>query len=552
MGQCSIWLAPPLADRLPVSPGRVDPAANPLPIPVAETRPSPTPQIDRRRIVSTKLICPACQARLKLTGEQVPANVTCPRCQHVFPPQVLTPVAVAPPQALPSPAPDTSPPVRDTGYRVAPPAERTADDNYGVLRPPEPEPTPQQLETKRLPPAPMPQDLTPAESSELIRQLLAGFQGQVVQRRPGWGYRLGALGAALGLCVLLLIYAATVAAIPLGAWWYFTRVLPQAAHVPGRLMVWGVVLHCGIGVALLGFLYALLRPLFRWHARGQVPLQLPSAEHPVLHAFVAAIARQVGAPIPHQIHLQPQANASAIRHGGELLLSLGGPLFLALDLKSMAGVIAHELGHFSQTGASWISSFVRRMTNWLLEAVSHTSSVSDSVGDVDPDSGRAAMVLAFVIRGTMWLGRMYLLGLAAAALSMSRFLTRRQEFDADRYPIQLAGSAQFAVTMRRLLELNVAEERFLRMLMRELPLDLTPAKYSREVVAHAAALDDRAQRQVGRLLAPQSASWWETHPSPADRIAAAAQLQHPGIVQLAGPASCLLNRGAFERLRFGR
>jgi len=502
--------------------------------------------------MSTKLICPACQARLKLTGNQVPTNVTCPRCQQVFSPPVATPVAKEPSPAPPSAAPAASPPDTDSGSRVAPPAECTTDDTYGVLRPPEPEPTPEPPETRRLPPAPRPQDLTPAESSELIRQLLAGFQGQVVQRRPTWGYRLAALGAAVGLCLLLLVYAATIVAIPLGVWWYFTHLLPDDRDVPVQLLLWGGVLHLGIGVALLGFLYALVRPLFRWSGKVRIPLQLRPAEHPVLHAFVAAIARQVGAPIPQQIHLQPQANAAAIRQGRELRLSLGGPLFLALDLRSMAGVIAHELGHFSQTGASWISSFVRRVTNWLLEGVVHTEIVTDSVGEIDPDSGRAAMVLSVVIRGTMWLGRMYLLVLTAAAFSMSRFLTRRQEFDADRYEIQLAGSAQFAVTTRRLAELHVAEERFLRLLMRDLPTDLTPAKYSREVVAHAAALDDRGQRQVGRLLAPQSASWWDTHPSPADRVAAAAQLHHPGIVRLTGPASCLLNSGAFERLRFGR
>lgn len=514
--------------------------------------------------MSTKLICPACEARLKLTGEQVPAKVTCPRCQQVFFTRAPTPgpipsraVALAP--SPPGADPDTVPTSADSESQVDPPTTApSSDDTYGVLRPPEPEPAPATATAPKgqFPPTPTPapdlQDLTPAESSRLIRQLLAGFQGQVIQRSPGWGYRLGALGAALGLCVLLVVYAATVAAIPVGVWWYFTHLVSDVGHVPGRLMVWGVVLHCGVGVALLGFLYALLRPLFRWRSKGQVPLPLPSAQHPVLHAFVTAIAKLVGAPMPHQIHLQPQANASAIRHRGELLLSLGGPLFLALDLKSMAGVIAHELGHFSQTGASWIEIFVERVTHWLLEAAAHTEAVTDSVVDVDPDSGRAALVLAVIIRGTLWLGRMYLLGLAAAALSISRFLMRRTEFDADRYQIQIAGSAQFAVTMRQMIELNVAEERFVRLLMRDLPLDLTPAKYSREVVAHAGALDDRDQRRVGRHLAPQSASWWNTHPSPADRIAAAAQLQHPGIVQLSGPARCLLNSGAFERLRFGR
>ena len=514
--------------------------------------------------MSHKLICPACQARLKVARQQLPAQVTCPRCRQVFQPQAVTAFAEAPlsvdrfatPAAPPVSAPKTipTPTTVPTAQQVAPSTAITDESAYGVLRPPEPDPQPEPPSStaRLLAAAPVAQDLTPAESSELIRQLLAGFQGQVVQRRPTWGYRLAALGAAVGLCLLLLVYAATVVAIPVGAWWYFTRVVTVAGHLPGRMMFWSAVLHIAIAVGLLGFLYALVRPLFRWHGKVQVPLLLRSTEHPVLYAFVTAIARQVGAPVPHQIHLEPQANAAAIRQGRHLQLSLGGPLFLGLDLKSMAGVIAHELGHFSQAGASWISSFVWRVTHWLLEGVGHTEAVTESVADVDPDSGRVAMVLAALIRFTLWLGRLYLLALAALALSMSRFLMRRQEFDADRYEIQIAGSAQFAVTMRRLAELNAAEVRLIPRLLQDGDFDLTPAKFSGLVVAQAAELDERARRQVARLLSPQSASWWDTHPSPADRMAAAAQLQHPGIVQLEGPASCLLNSASFARLRFGR
>lgn len=513
-------------------------------------------------MVSHKLMCPACQARLKVARAQLPAQVTCPRCRQVF-----QPPGAAPPAddlsaadlfdtAANRPAPTTvAPPTSIPKERPVSPSTTFIDEStYGVLRPPEPEPQPEPLSptARLLAAAPVAQDLTAAESSELIRQLLAGFQGQVVQRRPTWGYRLAALGSAVGLCLLMLVYAATLLAIPVGLWWYVTRVVPVAGSLPGRLMFWSGVLHVALAVGLLGFLYALVRPLFRWHGKVQVPLLLRSSEHPVLYAFVTAIARQVGAPVPHQIHLQPQANATAIRQGRQLQLSLGGPLFLGLDLKSMAGVIAHELGHFSQTGASWISRFVRRVTHWLVEAVGHTEAVTESVADVDTDSSRMALVLAMFIRFTLWLGWMYLLALAAAAIGISRFLMRRQEFDADRYEIQIAGSAQFAVTMRRLAELNAAEARLIPRLLEDGDLDLTPANFSGLVVAQAGELDERARRQVGRELAPQSASWWDSHPSPADRIAAAAQLQHPGIVQLEGPASCLLNSASFARMRFGR
>jgi hypothetical protein len=48
-------------------------------------------------------------------------------------------------------------------------------------------------------------------------------------------------------------------------------------------------------------------------------------------------------------------------------------------------------------------------------------------------------------------------------------------------------------------------------------------------------------------MAPKRAKWFDSHPSPTERIAAVARRPHPRIFQLERPALCLLNTSALAR-----
>jgi Zn-dependent protease with chaperone function len=120
------------------------------------------------------------------------------------------------------------------------------------------------------------------------------------------------------------------------------------------------------------------------------------------------------------------------------------------------------------------------------------------------------------------------------------------EFDADRYEAEVAGSGQFARTTERLCELQVAfEKAFLSVLDGTLtPFD---TEFAVVVADLANQLSEREHRRVAKMLAPQRAQWFDSHPSPTERIAAVASQSQPGIFQLAGPARCLLNEAALAR-----
>jgi len=83
-----------------------------------------------------------------------------------------------------------------------------------------------------------------------------------------------------------------------------------------------------------------------WLARG-TSLDVDKTAEPDLHALVASVARQLGAPLPHQISLDASPNASFRRSRvtRRTELRIGVPLLVALDGEALSAVTAHELAH---------------------------------------------------------------------------------------------------------------------------------------------------------------------------------------------------------------
>jgi len=130
---------------------------------------------------------------------------------------------------------------------------------------------------------------------------------------------------------------------------------------------------------------------------------------------------------------------------------------------------------------------------------------------------------------------------------MTFYLLRQMEFDADRYEAEVAGSAQFARTIERLSELDVAFNNVLLSALRGTLTTESEMSFAQQVIEEAGRLSERDQRQVAKAMAPKRAKWFDSHPSPTERIAAVARRPHPGIFQLEGPALCLLNTSALAR-----
>jgi Zn-dependent protease with chaperone function len=381
-----------------------------------------------------------------------------------------------------------------------------------------------------------------------MRAVVKAFEGQSVHRAPRLGYRITLLLTALGLCLLIVAYFACLAGLGWGLYLYATRVVPASFHLRGgRILIIIGLMHLGVGLAGLALLYSLLAPLFRRGRSEPDGDVLAATQHPVLHCFVRALCTLIKAPPPDEIRTFALVNASAARYGGflgilggKLVLTIGEPLFYGLTLRSLAGVISHELGHFTQATSRWLFRYIAAVTNWFEEATARTGGVQEVIrdqGDETEGSAKILVLMAWLVTGS---GRLLLLLFALLSRMITFHLLRQMEFDADRYEAEVAGSAQFALTSERLCLLQMGWQNTLIAAMRG-ELDPNASGSLAELaVEEADTLCDRDRRRAARAMAPQRAQWFDSHPSPTERIAAVARNPQPGIFQLEGPAIGLL------------
>jgi Zn-dependent protease with chaperone function len=335
-----------------------------------------------------------------------------------------------------------------------------------------------------------------------------------------------------------------------GVYLYAMHMVPPTLRVPGRGAFLLLVVHAAVLLAGATILFSLVSAVFSFRRPVPEGKLLDAGAYPVLHCFVRALCTLINAPQPAEIRLEAVPNAAAARYGGlfgvggRLVLVIGEPLFLGLDLRGLAGVIAHELGHFSQATSGLLFRFIATVSDWFARATHRTGAIQDVIGEPGEESGGSAQIFVLVMFCVTGLGRLILFQFALLSRIVTFHLLRQMEFDADRYEAEVAGSAQFARTCERLSELQVGFERVVKSLLRG-EISCGPnASLPSMAVEQADDLTDRDRRRVAKLMSPQRARWFDSHPSPTERIAAVARQTRPGIFRLPGPAVCLIARKA--------
>lgn len=384
-----------------------------------------------------------------------------------------------------------------------------------------------------------------------FRTLLEGFSGDFTRPRVTIGHRLMALAVVSVMIMLPVIYVCFIALI---AWLTVWHAMHDHVWmtVPGiRLKIAALVAY--IGLIVLGALWvlSLVKPFFLRPGKGSIQGGLSREAEPLLHMFADKVAEVVGSPKPDQIQLALDANASATFDTGLLgmgrktfTLTIGIPLVAGMSLAQVAGIVAHEFGHFSQRGSTLLTRLIQRVNFWFAAAVYRHDTLDEAV-DSMLESGEAIIsVFGFLCWMLIGLGRGLLWCLMWIGILVSQGLSRKMEFDADRYEIGLVGSKAFKQSTRRLVELSVAsaiaqEHAYSSLSAQGLPDDL-PA-----FVAGLADSDKRVRKKAKRLIDNQKRSWLTTHPTSRSRIAAAERLDAPGVFHSELPASILF--GDFTR-----
>jgi len=394
---------------------------------------------------------------------------------------------------------------------------------------------------------PLPRDDKPSAAD-----LVAAFDGPVSRTRVSIFYQLG-LVLVTGMMILLPVaYVALVGATAYGVYLYATHFAFLLQSFTG-----GIYFFCLKTLVFLAPLFSgvilvlfMIKPLFARRAGHAQPLAMNPALEQALYAFIAKICDLVGAPMPRRIDLVCELNASAgFRRGAasffgnDLVLTIGLPLVAGLSLRELAGVIAHEFGHFTQGFGMRLSYIIRRINGWFARLVYQRDAWDlwlEQCG-MEADDWRVLIVVNCA-RLAVGFSRLLLKLLMFLGHGVSCFLLRQMEYDADDYGIKVAGSAAAESATRRLAELGAAagkaykEIRTTWNLSRRLPED-----FPEYLAVQHTKLPPATRERLQDTLGLARTRLFDTHPSDGDRIRRARLADAPGVFNLDLPASSLFS-----------
>jgi len=374
------------------------------------------------------------------------------------------------------------------------------------------------------------------------------FVGEFPRVRPSIWYLLALTLTAASLILIPLLYLALIAGIGYGVAYYAQHSLsvfdalpnnPRAIIVATALYICPIVM----GIVLVFFL---LKPLVARRVDREHPITLDPSQEPMLFSFIEELCAALGAPMPREIEVSCAANAAAgfrrgLRSffGADLTLHIGLSLVAGLTLQQFAGVLAHELGHFSE-GAGMRLVYIIDKLNTRLFLAAYGRDEWDARLYIASQT-RNYRVPAYLLRGLVWLTRRIIVVLAHVGQVVSCYAMRQREYHADAFEATVYGSAHFRETTLALARLDYAAGLTLgqlrsswrdRRLVDNLPAFVaqTAAKLNRQAID---ALTEKHAQGKTRLF--------DTHPCDADRILAAERLNAPGILKANGPAMALMS-----------
>ncbi|MGV3774431.1 MAG: M48 family metalloprotease [Verrucomicrobiales bacterium] len=397
-----------------------------------------------------------------------------------------------------------------------------------------------------LPERALEEDLEP--TAQITQEMLnQAMHGKARKQGTSIVYHIGLLAVTIAIVLLPLLYLGMVAAAAYGVFLWAKGGLFLLTLRGGGFygMILKAILYLAPIVGGSVAVFFMVKPLLARAAPHAQPLALNPGSEKLIFAFITQICRAVGAPFPSRVDVDCETNASASfrrgwksMFGNDLVLTLGLPLVSGLTATQLAGVIAHEFGHFTQSMAMRLSYIIRRVNLWFVRVIYHRD-VWDLRLDTwaeDAEDWKEQMVIGAAHFG-VWCSRSLLKVLMYIGALLSSFVSRQMEYDADKHMMEVIGSKGLEDGIIRLATLGVATNlagksldqiwTTTKALPNDIPLltSLLDAKIPEET---RGAIADRVGLERSGFLS--------THPSDGDRIRCARQANRPGIFSLDVPA----------------
>lgn len=382
--------------------------------------------------------------------------------------------------------------------------------------------------------------------------VLNQFRGDIRPPPTSMLYNAGLAVVAVAMVLLPLVYLFLIGLVGWGVYYHATHHFGSIMHLGlGRSGRGTILLFLVYGAPIVAgviLVFFMIKPLFAGRPPKAEPYALNKEAEPLLHAFIHRICALVGSPTPKRIDLDCQLNASASFRRGfgsmfsdDLVLTIGLPLVAGLNAQQLAGVLAHEFGHFSQGAGMRLTYLIRSINLWFARVVYERDAWDVYLVEVaeNLDDWRISILMNLSRLG-VWLSRQILWLLMLAGNLISSFMLRQMERDADAWEIRLVGSETFESTFIRLqhlgaaLETSYKEMRVGWNLNRHLPDNL-----SHFLINKFQEMPVEVLQRTAHKMASHKTGLMDTHPSDAERIECARNAKEPGVFQCELPATSL-------------
>lgn len=461
--------------------------------------------------------CGSCKTNLRVKDEHAGKRGKCPRCQSVL--------------VIPRPL-DELEVIENEPTPLKRPSSQAVEEIAPLLD-----------ELEVIDNAPPPVRRLPRERPPLVkRDIVDAFEDDIEPVRRTAAYAVGILFVSVAMLMLPALYILLVFGVAFLLFYHTTfnaaAILNSQSWKP---IVFLYLAPIVIGVIVLCFM---VKPLFARRARKFKLRTLEFEEDPLLFILVGRIAEAVGAPRPTRIDIDGQVNASAsfgslfgILLGGDLVLTIGLPLAAGLSIEQLAGVIAHELGHFNQGVGMRLSYIVRAINGWFARIVYEGDDWDEALTKTCEDLDLRIGIILYAAQLCVWLTRAVLWLFMVIGHILSCFLLRQMEYDADRNEARLVGADVFAETFRNLLLLQLVSNSAHGLAsLSWYKKGKVPDDLSALILRLADNIPEKEFRKIEKKMKKSKASLFDTHPSDGERLASVRQEDAPGVFHLDGPA----------------
>lgn len=363
------------------------------------------------------------------------------------------------------------------------------------------------------------------------------FQGVMTPIKSSLSYNAGLfLTLMLTLCIPVL-YISMTASVIYGTGFFIANMstwfdFQHTAHI--KIPLAFSIIFMGV---LLSFF--LLRPLIPQSYRNDDEI-LDSADHPDLFYLIQKLSSYMSVPMPSEIRMNHEVNASAsLKDGmgsfknGQLVLTLGYPLVSGMNTRQLVGVIAHEFGHFSQRYGMAVYYLINSVNYWLQERAYSKYGLALLLKKwrAKYDEGFLLVPILAASAG-IWLSQQCLKKLFHMSLYFSQRMSREMEFNADHHECKIVGSDYFSVTSMRIHQLSFAKSKVSgindyfwneNVLLKNIPEAINTLTDN---------LSKREKETVREALDLQESHPWDSHPADNQRINHALKLNEIGIFHI--------------------